>query len=676
MLIIDQLKKSDSTLQCVAFIVLLGMGTLLGGLWYVQVVKTARYRANLQDQAVRTVRVPAIRGKILDRNRVPLAENRPVFNVNLYLEDLRQNFQFEYTNQVRKEFKRNHPNTRLSRKIVEELGQQARYRVVSNILLQASSAIQEPRILREINFHTHYDQLRYLPLPLLRDLTKPQVAMFVEKAANLPSLALETQALRSYPFKSSAAHILGYLEKDTEPDEGEEFSFKYRLPDFSGIKGLEAAFDSELRGKAGVKLVLVNSTMYRQSEEILYPTEPGQNVVLTLDRTIQQAAEQGMANMASKLGRELRGAAVVLDVQTGDIYALASAPSFDPNKFVTGFTSEEWENAKMNDPVANPLFNRATYGRYPPGSSFKIIVALAALEAGTLDPEMVYTNNPPLMIGRHPFHDTAPKGLYNFRRAFYRSSNCYFIEQGLNLGSEKIIQMARRFHLGERTGLWPKMEDSGALPFPAEHKKLDGSPWMRGDTANLSIGHGEILVTPLQMAVMTAAVANGGKILQPRLVMQIEPQNPSDDSKIRRFPDRQIRDEVKLSPKNLDLVREAMLADVEEIRDLGGGRSARIPGYLIAGKTGTAKLKPGYSITWFVSFAPFENPRYAVAVVIEGGVSGGETCAPIAKEIYKGIISRDAAVLRKDQHIAFGLESRSLEASLEKPNRHIALLNP
>jgi penicillin-binding protein 2 len=660
MLIIDQLKKNDAKLQAVAMAVLAGMTLLLAGLWYLQAVRSDRYRANLLAQSIRTVRVPAIRGKILDRNRHPLAENRPSYNVNLYFEELRDRFRYEYTNSVRREFRFANPTVRLTRRITDELERQARYRVVSNVLMHVSTAIQEPRLLVEQDFHTHYDQLRSLPLPLLKDLSKPQVAMFVEQAGNVPSLALEPQAVRHYPYKHVAAHLVGHLQRDFFPVENEDISFRFRLPDYVGRKGLEAAFDTPLRGKAGVKAVLVNNLAYRESEHMPIPPEPGHNVVLAIDLWIQLAAEQALANASgakTKGKEEVRGAAVVMDVNTGELLALVSAPSFDPNQFVTGLTPEEY--AKMNDPELRPMFNRAGYGTYPPGSSFKIIVALAGLEAGIIDPEATFRSSGYYLIGRNRIEDTAGSGDFNFRRAFLKSSNSYFVEYGLRIGPEKIFEMARHFHLGEPTGLWPKQEAAGALPASGELRKLDGSRWMPGDTGNLSIGHGELLVTPLQMAVITAAVANGGTILAPRLIERIEPQDASAASEVFQVPPRAVRGKVKLRSETLALVRQAMLDDTANPE--GTGKSARVDGLQIAGKTGTAKLTGGdrERITWFVSYAPFENPRYAVVVVVEGGTSGGFTCGPVARDIYREIVKRDPGILQKASSVDRAAETGS-----------------
>ena len=292
------------------------------------------------------------------------------------------------------------------------------------------------------------------------------------------------------------------------------------------------------------------------------------------------------------------------------------------------------------------MFNRAAYGTFPAGSTFKIIVALAGLESGILNPSDVYESKGYYQLGGRgrPIRDTAGEGKFDFERAFYKSSNPYFIHYGLQIGAERLIEMGRRFRFGEPTGLLTRQEARGYFPLLGPPRKQDGSRWMDGDTANLSIGHGEILVTPLQMAVMVAAIANGGAILQPRLVDRIEPQaNVSAENSV-QFPASIVRSEIRVSQRTLDTLRKGMLADVENPE--GTGRRAAVSDHFkVCGKTGTAAL-PKESITWFVSYAPYENPRYAVAVVVSSGPhegSGGGTCAPVAREIYQTIVKREAA---------------------------------
>jgi penicillin-binding protein 2 len=655
MLFFDEIKKGDPHLRGVAIAVALGLSVLIAGLWYVQVVCANRYRADLQEQSLRIVRVPAIRGKILDRNGFALAENRPTYNVNLYLEEFRRYFRYEYTNSVLPQYRRTHPDTRPNLKTDEVLQCAARCRVVSNLLLHVSSLVRQPQTLDEKLFTNHYNNLRSLPFPLLRDLSVQQVALFSEKSGLLPSLSLEVQPLRTYPWTNTAAHVLGHLKRENNPAEDEDISFQFRLEDYAGAMGVELAFDQQLRGRPGVKSVLVNNLQYRQGEEILMAPQPGQNVVLTIDLPTQRATERALRNVNA----EPRGAAVVMDCRTGDVLAMASVPSFDPNLFTAAHIPEE-EYDKLMDLELRPQINRATYGVYPPGSIFKIIVSMAGLEAGLIHTNDEFEARTFYQINGkgHPWSCTAPAGKYDFDKAFYLSCNCYFIDHGLQIGFEKIADMGRRFGLGSRTGFTTRLESAGYFPDPSEKIKKDGTRWMPGDTANLCIGQGEILVTPLQVAVMTAAIANGGKVLEPRLVDRIEPPDPTTGGDTVRFPAGQIRRQLNLDPRNLAIVREAMQLDVthrdEKGRRDGTGRYAAVEGMQVCGKTGTAQVMEGHilkeHITWFVSFAPFDNPRYAVVIVVEGGTSGGGTCAPVAHDIYKAILERAQGAPLKPEH--------------------------
>jgi penicillin-binding protein 2 len=653
MLFFDQLKKGDSHLRAVATAVAVGLGVLISGLWYVQVVCANRYRADLQEQSLRIVRVPAIRGKILDRNGLALAENRPSYNVDLYLEEFRRYFRFEYTNRVLPAFRATHPGTRPAGKVDEALQSSARCRVMSNLVLRVSSVVREPQLLNEKQFTNHYDNLRSLPFPLMRDLSVQQVAMFAENSARLPNLALDVQPLRLYPWTNTAAQLVGHVQREDSPSDEDDISFQFRLPDYIGAMGLELAFDQELRGRPGVKSVLVNNLQYRQAEEILMPSQPGQNVFLTIDLPLQRAAERALRNK----GVATRGAAVIMDSRSGDILALASAPTFDPNDFVPSISTDEW--SKLLDPELRPLLNRATYGAYPIGSIFKIIVSLAGLEMGSIrtNEEFVAKTFYQINGHGHPWHCTAPAGTYKFDRAFYLSCNCYFIDHGLQIGFERIADMGRRCGFGSRTGLIKNLDTAGYFPDPSDMIKNDGTRWMPGDTANLCIGQGEIRVTPLQVAIMTCAIANGGKVLEPRLVDRIEPQDAASGGEIVRFPSGQVRRELKVEPQNLQIVRNAMLMDVEH-RDettgrLGTGHAAAVQGMRVCGKTGTAQVlvpgKPKDWITWFVSFAPFETPRYTVVIVVESGASGGDTCAPIAHDIFEAIVKREQPLPAKPQ---------------------------
>ena len=651
MLIFDQLKKDDPQLRAIAVSVLGGLSVLLAGLWWVQVVSARDYQANLETQSFRTVRIPAVRGRILDRNGIVLAENRPSYNVSLYLEELRHAFDAVYLEKAaraRTELKQKQQD--LSRKLHRKLTraerkqfvftqkqkallrQQARYEVASNVVSQVSVRLRQPLWLNATNFERHYETRLALPCPVLTNLNASQIALFEEQSTSPMGVDLEIQSRRFYLYGTTAAHVLGHLQFDDSSKEGEEAFFSFRPPDYRGVVGVEYGFDKELRGMAGAKSVLVNNAGYRQTENIWSPAEPGLNVVLTIDLRIQQAAEQAL----QVFGPATRAAAVVLDVHNGDVLALVSCPPYNPNSYIPRLSHADYQ--RITELQAEK--NRATQENYAAGSIFKPIVGLACLEAG-LNRNATLHNPGYIFVGKKRFGDLAPAGIYDFRRALKVSCNTYFISNGLHVaGISNIVRLAQRFHLGERTGLPTRQEVSGNFP----SLKRVSSGWHPADTGNLCLGQGPMDVTPIQMAVVTAAIANGGKVLRPRLVDRIEPQDPALGGPTNYLAAAQVRDELGVKPRNLEILREAMLADVEDSD--GTGVRAAVPGLRIAGKTGTAEVKnaAGASvtdITWFISFAPYEEPRYAVVAMVEGGKSGGRTCAPIVQKIYTAIQERE-----------------------------------
>jgi penicillin-binding protein 2 len=657
MLIFDELKKNDPQLRLLAVTLAGGLFVLLAGLWWVQVVSARKYESHLETQSYRTVRIPAVRGKILDRNGRVLAENRPRYSLSLYLDDLRLRRQFD-TNysaaiaQVRadqkqriaaQEKKLGRSLTKTERKQfalvtdqLKQLREQSRFRVADSVVEQVGQRLGQPLELDPATFKRHYDTRLALPYPVLPNLNDVQIARFEEQYPGSLGVDLDLQPVRTYPFGMTAAHLLGYVVRDDSSAEGEDAFFSYRLPDYRGAVGVEAGFDAQLRGRAGAEAVLVNNLGYRQTKNVWSQPEPGHNVVLTMDLDIQQAAER---SLAAHQGADALAAVVVMDVRTGDVLAMVSSPAINPD-----YASNE--PARLNDLKLRPQINRATYENYAPGSIFKVVVALAALESGLNPNATIY--NPPspenpnhgyTMVGRRAIQDTAPPGAYDFRRAIIRSCNTYFITNGLRAGIENIVRMGEKFHLGERTGLPTRQETKGIFP------TLDRvhSGWHDGDTANLCIGQGDIAVTPMQIAVLISAIANGGKVLEPRLVGRIEPQDPASGEAPTIFPSGLVRDELGVHPRSLRILHDAMLGETEDPE--GTGRAAVVPGLRVCGKTGTAQVKneQGQSTGWhywFASFAPYENPRYAVVVMVQSENRGSGTivCVPIAHDIYEAIL--------------------------------------
>ena len=669
MFIFDQLRSKDIPIKIMVLFIICCFLVLAAKLWKLQVSAAVSFQSRQENQSVRVIRLPATRGKILDRNKKPLAVNRLRFDVHIYIDELRPLFREHYFSLKN--------GQKMSRSEQLKLGKEARYQVVSNLTMQVSMRIGEPRVLNENRFHKHYEQRLYMPLPVMQDLSPDQVAKFVELIHGLPGIGLSVNPVRTYPNGEMAFHALGYLRRNDNPEDDREvpFSYRYRMPDYVGIDGLEGIYDRLLRGEAGAKAIRVNNISYRTSEDIWDWPESGRDIELSINREIQLAAEEALKSN----GPETRGSVIVMDPNNGDLLALVSKPGFDSNKFISGFSREEI--AQLNDSQLNRWINRASGSgnvAYPPGSIFKIISSIAYLEERVI-------NNPNKEIYNKGFFrnerlypnysldDTAPPGDYDFIRAFKLSCNSYFIHFALTpdgltdqwrQGKRILIDWGNRFRLGKKTMQpllvsgdefpSPLREGSGYFPIVGnEYKKADQygkkSRWAAGDVANLCIGQGEITVTPLQMAVMTAAIANGGKLIQPRLVLSISSLNEDSQSHSKNIP-RKVLKNLDLKDETVLLLHEAMLADVDD-RD-GSGRGARVNGMSIGGKTGTAEKKVPTGkfhpktgarlfrmdhITWFVSFAPVESPRYAMVVMVESGASGGKICAPIAGRVYRAI---------------------------------------
>ncbi|MBN8249293.1 MAG: hypothetical protein J0L84_17840 [Verrucomicrobia bacterium] len=640
-----------------------GLGVLLLGLWQVQVMSRHRYQQRQESQSYRTVRLPAMRGKILDRQGREFAGNSPRYRLDLYLDELRPRFQDEYkrrraaliagrgTSQASGDggvfgwlmdrFRKPRSRGGVSRSELDRLNRESRYAVVSNTVAEINRRLGTALTLSEPALHQHFLGKTALPLPLLPNCTPAQIALITEQGWNIPGVQLELVPVRSYPRGTLASHVVGHLQRHDDYDE-EEGRYDYRLRDYRGAMGLEAAYDRELRGQAGARSILVNSAGYRHrgGQGLNLDPEPGLNLFTTLDLELQQATERALGSVHG----DERGAVVVMDPSNGDILALASAPAFDPVEFVDGVSPVRWTNFFLAEP-ATPLMNRATYGQYAPGSTFKIIDALALLEAG-LDPDAPYAVEPDprnpskgaYYLGRRAIRDLASPGEYDLRRAFIRSSNSYFIHHGLRLGWDRLISTALDFGLGQHTGIRIPEEAAGDFPTLA---KVRERGWGLGNLANVSIGQ-EITLTPLQLSVVVSAVANGGRVYWPRLVDHLAPEDPLSDTPPIHVKAGQVRSELKIRPAHFQRLRRAMRDDVLDSE--GTGKSSRVADFAVCGKTGTAEIKGNGrkdQVTWFASFAPFEAPRYVVVVMVESGASGGGTCGPVARQIYEFLRDRE-----------------------------------
>lgn len=667
MLLFDTLNKGERPLRLLAWGVLTGLLVLGFGLWRIQILNGARYKERQQVQSFRAVRMPAVRGRILDREGHVLADTRPRYRLDLYLDELATPFAAEH-GRLRKElaaargartgpppglwerlaarFRRTRTTPLISAEENEQLRRAARYLVVSNLMATAGNRLGTNLVHPEKDLHRHWFNQRYLPFPILDNLSEAQVAIITEQGWNYPGLALEQVPTRNYPEGRTASHILGHVMRDTTADPDED-DYDYYLPDYRGRKGLEFSFDSQLRGQAGAKSILVNSGGYRVGEHTLREAVPGNTVVTTLDLRLQRECERSLDQVSG----DERGAVIVMDSRNGDILAIASAPSFDPNSFIPSLASTD--AVRLNDPVQRPMLNRAADEIFAPGSTFKVFTALALLDAGVeLDEAFEVKVDPSraprgaYWLGNRKIEDTAPAGTYDFRRAFIKSSNSYFIDHAQRLGMKRFLDFGHRFGFGDSTQLKVTRDEPGIFPQYGETLGNGQTYDVRnkGALADASIGQ-QIAVTPLQLAVAYAAVANGGTLYWPRIVDRVEPGDVLSDRNPDQVQPGQVRTRLGLRPEHLARVHAAMRDDVAD--PTGTGKAAQVEGFAVCGKTGTAEIKAAGrkdNVTWFASFGPFEQPRYVVIVMVQSGRSGGGTCAPVARRIYQHLHQRDQGV--------------------------------
>ena len=575
-------------------------GGLTFRLWNLQVAQGTEYQRRLAKQSLRSVRLPGIRGRILDRNGVRLADNRPSYCVSLYLEELRR------------------PG-----------GLQRTVDHVMESLYRLAETMDRPLQLSPKDVRLHLGRRTPLPLVAWRDLDETAVARFLERAEDFPGAALTAEPVRVYPQGNSACHLLGYVgraDEETLPDEGagdEPEKYHYYLPEMAGKAGVEKRLDGVLRANAGGKLeIQVDVAGFKFDEVSSLAPGKGSDVTLTLDARIQRAAEAVLEGQ--------RGAAVVIDPRNGDVLALASQPGYDPNDFVPSVPAAIWDVLR-NDP-ARPLYNRATGGEYAPGSTFKPATLLAALHTGKVTAETRYTCPGYFQLGSARFRcwQHWGHGSIDLQAAIRYSCNVYLFHAALEAGPEAVQAMARSCGFGRPTEISLDFERPGLVPDNEWKRRERRDSWRDGDTCNQAIGQGALLVTPIQMGLYAAALANGGTLWQPRLVRQIT----AADGTAQEIAPAAAPDGPRWKPQHIRTVREGMRDAVNQPD--GSGKRAALAQVVVAGKTGTAEYGvkgSGRKMTWMIAFAPFEEPRYAVAVLVEDGVSGGTTVAPRVKQL-------------------------------------------
>ncbi len=583
------------------------VGALASRLYYLQVIEGEKYKLLSDENRINHRILFPPRGLIVDRFGIPLATNSPNYRAILVAEQT--------------------PNQEAT--------------------LEAFSAIvplSERDIARALKERQHTQDFK--PITVKDDLDWEQVNAVELNLPDLPGISIEIDQKRVYPFGGITSHILGYVAVPNEKDVESDADPLLRQPGFRvGKNGLERQYDLPLRGLAGESQMEVNSFGRALRELARQEGQPGADLVTTLDIGLQQFAHQ-------RLSSEMAGAAVVMDVYTGDLLALASTPSFDPTAFYRGLTTDEWQ--ELSNDIYGPLNNKAVGGQYAPGSTFKMMTALAGLRAGVSPDDRVYCSGV-ISLGSARFHcwKREGHGPMDMANGIKQSCDVYFYETARRAGIDKMAETARMFGLGGLEGLDLPGEKPGLIPDSAWKKAVMGDIWHPGETLVAGIGQGFITATPLQLCVMTARNANGGFAVKPRLVRRVTDESANDEGSP-VFPRLEVPENyLKILRNGMDLVTNAERGTAFRSR-------IDIPGMEMAGKTGTSQVRritiaerqrgiiKNEDLPWnqrdhalFIAFAPVHAPRYACCVVVEHGGGGSKVAAPIVRDILIECQRRD-----------------------------------
>ena len=582
----------------VMYCVVAAFAILVVRLFYLQIIEGHEYRRLSENNSIRLQSVDAPRGLILDRNGRLLVDNRPSFDLNIILKDAK-------------------PVDRTVTKL-------ANY-------MQVPAEELIPNIAKRGNVSS------YKPVLLKQDIGRDALAAIEVHKFDLPGIVMLIKPRRHYIYENSGAHLIGYMGEinNEELDCGDYQGC--RVGDYIGKFGVEREFESILRGQRGGRQVEVNVTgqVVRVLKKVR--ARPGKNIFLTIDSELQQATEKLLTGRA--------GAALAMDPKTGDILAMVSSPSYDQNMFVSGMSHEAWEGLVTNP--FRPLENKAIQAEYPPASTYKVIVAAAALEEKLIDTETTY-----YCPGYHRFGNRVFRcwrrgghGTVNVVRALAESCDVFFYNVGHELGVDTIARYAEAFGLGEPTGIKLANESKGLVPTTTWKVQRFAEPWQGGETLPIAIGQGYNLVTPIQMLVVTAGVANNGIMHRPQLLKRIE---TADGSVVERG-ESQVIGRIPASEETLAIVKQGLWEVVNA--EGGTARGSRLAKIEIVGKTGTAQVvgrKPGQEEVpedeveehfkphaWFIAYAPADDPQIAISVIVEHGEHGSSAAAPIARDMIR-----------------------------------------
>ena len=579
------------------FIILCFTTLILGRLWFLQIHMGDEYRDRADNNRVRVREIAAPHGNILDRENRKMVTNRPSFNVVLVRED---------SNDVGE----------LVKKLATTLDLD-----ISTLWEKLRSAEGKPR---------------HIPVRLLEDVDWETLAYVENHNQEFPGIRIETVPARVYHYNNLAAHAIGYLGEISRKDLETRDPEIYSGGDLVGKMGLERLREEDLRGEKGSSSSEVNARGFEQ--QLLKKLEPlpGNDIQLTLDAELQKAAEELMDDS------DKAGAVVAMEVKTGRMLVMASNPVLPLDQFVGGISHKNW-NALLENPK-HPLINKVVQAMYPPGSTYKMITAMAGLITGVINRDTVLYCPGHYYFGNRRYHcwKRGGHGAVNLKRAIAESCDVYFYQVGLRVGVDKLAEFANKFGLGHKSGIEMEHEKGGLTPTKKWKEKRHKQKWQEGETLSVAIGQGFNLVTPLQICLMTATIANGGKQYLPQLIEKV---TDPDGKVLSRF-EPVIVDELKYDQKFLAQIREGMVEVVQGKR--GTARKVRIEGLTIGGKTGTAqvvRLKQYKHLkeedipykyrdhAWFTCYAPAEDPEIAVTVLVEHGLHGGSGAGPVARAV-------------------------------------------
>lgn len=578
---------------------------ILMRVWYLQILKGEDFMGKSEQNRVRKISLADYRGEIKDRLGNVIVNVRPSFSLYVTPED------------------------------ADNLSESLEF-------LSGLIEINKDKLRSDIRRSPSFKNVL-----IKRDISRREVAYIEENKMLLPGIRIKIEPIRNYAHKDFASHVLGYLGEVSKSELKISKFSRYELGDMVGKNGLEKIYESQLRGKKGFKEVEVDVSGRELKVLRKFSPKTGNSLVLTLDSRVQSKLETLMDEVLRE--NSVEGSAVVMKVQSGEIIAMVSKPSFDPNSFATGISTKQWSGLVLDE--KNPLQNRTIDGQYPPASTYKVVTAYAALAEKIIKPETTIFCPGHFRLGKRDYRCWKKRGHgdMNLHDALVQSCDVYFYTLGHRLGINNLAKYATKLGLGELTGIVLKGEKSGLVPSKQWKKKFKNEPWYPGETISASIGQGYNLVTPLQSARMISTIASGGLLVRPYLVKRIEDY---DGRLIQEFFPEVIK-KIKIEPEVLRNIKEGLRGVVHEAH--GTGRRARLKNVIVAGKTGTAQvvaMKDSEEIdpeeetpyshrdhAWFVAFAPYENPEVAVSVIIEHGGHGGATAAPIAGGILKTYFS-------------------------------------